>query len=46
MLCHESWLSMCGGGARIILLLPSCVAGIVEDSSFQPWTVEVCCMFL
>ena len=23
-----------------------CVAGIVNDSGFQPWSVEVCCVFV
>ena len=23
-----------------------CVAAVVKDSVFQPWSVEVCCMFV
>ena len=23
-----------------------CVAGVVEDGVFLPWSVEVCCMFV
>ena len=42
IVCSYVWCSDCMGVCRNV----HCVAGVVEDSVFLLWSVEVCCKFV